>query len=92
MVIAHEAVKKEVPGANGQFKRIHFRFPPQAVEQLDRLRAEIGATSYVEVLKIALGLLDWTMEHIQKGGNIAAIYDGKEQERVVLPGISQRRR
>jgi hypothetical protein len=69
------------------FKRIHLRFPPQAVEQLEALKKEMGASSYVEVLKTALGLLHWALEHLRQGGHIAAVYKGEEKERIVLPGI-----
>jgi len=69
------------------FKRVHLRFPPQAAEQLEELKREMGASSYVEVIKTALGLLHWALEHFRQGGHIAAVYKGEERERVVLPGV-----
>ena len=74
-----------------EYKRIHFRFPPQAVEQLEELKQDIGAASYVEVLKIALGLLHWAVGHLRQGGTIEAVYDGEPKERIVLPGVHPRR-
>jgi len=72
----------------GEYKRLHVRFPPQAVEQLDQLKAELGASSYVEVIKIALGLLDWAVDRLKKGWSVEARHGESERERIVLPSIS----
>lgn len=76
---------------SSEFKRVNLRFPPQAAEQLEELKRQMGATSYVEVIKTALGFLHWALEHLRRGGHVAAVYDGEEKERVVLPGIYRRK-
>jgi len=72
-----------------QFERKHFRLPKQTLLQLDHIKNLIGAASHTETLKIAIGLLDWAATHLANGGHIAAVHDGKEVERVVLPGVSR---
>jgi hypothetical protein len=72
---------------HGTHRRVHFTFPEPALHHLDELKERIGAPSRVEVLKIALGLLHWTVDHLAEGHQITAMHSGKVEETIILPGI-----
>jgi hypothetical protein len=54
-------------------KRIQFEFPPDAVERLDRIKAETNAGSYAELVRNALRVYEWVLETEQKGFEIGVV-------------------
>lgn len=67
-------------------RRVQFILPDQTVEELDRLKKQLGASSRTEVLKIAIEVLHWAMTHRAKGEEIAAVGDDKISETIAIPG------
>jgi|Deesub1362B_J571_1020462.scaffolds.fasta_scaffold00174_42 metal-responsive CopG/Arc/MetJ family transcriptional regulator len=67
-------------------RRVQLIFPERTVEQLDRLKGELGASSRAEVLKIALDLLNWAIKHLYAGEKIAAVKGNKIAETIIIPG------
>jgi len=64
--------------------RLQFDFGHEAVKELDELKDELGVTSRVDVVKHALGLLQWAMQAGRDGWELIA-ERGNEQRVVVLP-------
>lgn len=67
-------------------KRVQFIFPDQTIEELDRLKEQMGASSRTEVLKTAIELMHWAMTRLAKGEEIAAVGDDKVLETIAIPG------
>lgn len=44
-------------------KKIQIEFSPQALEELERLKNNTDATSYAQVLRTALRIYGWCMDH-----------------------------
>ena len=64
--------------------RIQFEFSRMASWKLDKLRYFLGLRSRANVLKHALGLLQWAVEARRDGYNLL-IRRGQEQRQVILP-------
>jgi hypothetical protein len=71
--------------------RLQFDFALEAVKDLDELREALGATSRVDVVKQALGLLQWAVKSRRDGWELL-IERGDEQRVVVLPSLQQTNR
>lgn len=63
-------------------KKIQIEFSPQAMQELERLKAGTDATSYAQVLRTALRIYSWCMDHEQenrkiyaKGSNEQVVYE-----------------
>ncbi|MCK4392837.1 hypothetical protein KAX17_08015 [Candidatus Bipolaricaulota bacterium] len=67
-------------------RRVQFIFPDQTIEELDRLKEQMGASSRTEVLKTAIELMHWAMARLAKGEKIAAVGDDKISETIAIPG------
>lgn len=64
--------------------RVQLDFGPEETRKLDAVKEEMGLTSRVEVVKHALGLLEWVVERRKNGWEL--IFEkGEEQRVVVLP-------
>jgi len=70
--------------------RLQFDFSPDAVRDLDELKKEMGLTSRVDVVKHALGLLQWVVRMRQRGAELL-IEEKGEHRVVVLPLLSSSR-
>ena len=70
--------------------RLQFDFPNDAVRELDALRDALGLTSRIDVVKQALGLLQWVVEARRDGWEILS-ERGDEQRVVVLPSTRRLR-
>ena len=70
--------------------QLKVRFPREAVEAMRELKEKIGAASYVEVIKIALGLLTHCVEVLDQGGKVIIIDANGEKESIVIPSLSFR--
>ncbi len=71
--------------------RLQFDFSPLAAKDLEKLRIDLGLTSRVDVVKQALGLLQWVVQLHQGGGELITKVNGQERV-VVLPSIPNRQR
>ena len=71
--------------------RLQFDFGHEGVQELDRLKDELGLTSRVDVVKQALGLLQWAVEAKRDGWELL-IEKRDEQRVVVLPSFAGRQR
>jgi len=67
-------------------RRVQFIFPDQTIEELDRLKEQMGASSRTEVLKTAIELMHWAMARLAKGEEIAAVGDDKISETIAILG------
>jgi len=64
--------------------RLQFDFGPKAVQELDEFKNALGVSARVDVVKHALGLLQWAMQAKRDGWELLA-ERGKEHRIVVLP-------
>jgi hypothetical protein len=64
--------------------RIQLSFADQDAHFLERMRVEMNLSSREEVIKHALGILDWWWEE-RKAGSKLVIERGNEQHYVVFP-------
>lgn len=53
-------------------KKIQIEFSNNAMEELERLKAITDATSYAQVLRTALRIYSWCMDHEQQERKIYA--------------------
>ncbi len=67
-------------------RRVQFIFPSQTIEELDRLKEQMGASSRTEVLKTAIELMHWAMARLAKGEKIAAVGNDEISETIAIPG------
>ena len=58
-------------------RRIQFEFSPDAVERLDKLKAQCGATSYAELVRNALRVFEWVHNMEKDGNEIGVVKDDK---------------
>jgi len=70
--------------------QLKVRFPREAVEAMKEIKEKIGAASYVEVIKTALGLLDHCVEVLDQGGKVIIIDAKGEKESIILPSLAFR--
>ncbi len=67
--------------------RLQFDFSPEAAKDLEKLKNDMGLTSRVNVVKQALGLLQWIVEK-RKGGAVLLIEEKGKQLEVVFPTLA----
>lgn len=53
-------------------KKIQIEFSHNAMEELERLKESTDATSYAQVLRTALRIYGWCMDHQQENRKIYA--------------------
>ena len=58
-------------------KRIQFEFPQEAVDRLNRMRDQTGATSYAEVVRNALRMYEWFLDQQADNYDIGLVRDDK---------------
>ena len=68
--------------------RLQFDFTEDALNELDVLKNQTGASTRAEVIRQSLRLLQWTVEEVKKKeGTLIVERDGKQRE-VLLPFLS----
>lgn len=67
--------------------RVQFDFTPEAFEELERLKAAVGASSRAEVVRYALRILQWSIDEVHAGAEIL-VRRGGETEKVVFPFLT----
>jgi hypothetical protein len=53
-------------------KKIQIEFSPNAMQELERLKEQTDATSYAQVLRTALRIYGWCIDHQQMNRKIYA--------------------
>ncbi|MDP3792931.1 MAG: hypothetical protein Q8Q89_04370 [bacterium] len=69
--------------------RLQFDFNPKFVKGLDQMKNQMNLTSRVDVVKHALGLLQWALDTRKEGWELL-IEKADEQRIVVLPQFPKR--
>jgi hypothetical protein len=54
-------------------KRIKLEFSPDAVERLNRIKGQTGASTYAELIRDALRLYEWFVEQERDGCEIGIV-------------------
>jgi hypothetical protein len=67
--------------------RVQFDFTSEAFEELERLKAAVGASSRAEAVRYALRILQWSIDEVNSGAEIL-VRKGGETERVVFPFLT----
>lgn len=67
--------------------RVQFDFTPEAFEELERLKASVGASSRAEVVRYSLRILQWAVDEVHSGAEIL-VRRGGETEKVVFPFLT----
>ena len=70
--------------------RVQFDFTSEAFEELERLKASVGASSRAEVVRYALRILQWAIDEVDAEGEIL-VRRGGQTEKVVFPFLTPAR-
>ena len=65
--------------------RMTVDFPPQTTARLQRLKEYLESTSYIDVIRKALMLLEICVEVIKEGGRIVKIDKAGKQTEILRP-------
>lgn len=66
-------------------KLVQFLFSKKGVGVLDELEQKLQVGTRTEVIKIAISLLWWAIEHTKDGGKVAVVRDGDAREVDIAP-------
>lgn len=61
--------------------RLQFELNDEAVQYLDGLKEDLGATSRAEVLRHAMAVLRWATDKVKAGYAVRATKEGEEVEK-----------
>ncbi|MBM3753746.1 MAG: hypothetical protein FJW38_07175 [Acidobacteria bacterium] len=70
--------------------RLNFEFPEERISELKALQEETGAETMKELVNAALTTLEWLLEEVKKGNEIAAINESRQTYRVLVTPILER--
>jgi hypothetical protein len=59
----------------GDSKRIQFEFSANALDRLNRMKEQTGASSYAELVRDALRVYEWVLEQEKGGYDIGLVKD-----------------
>lgn len=71
--------------ADGESIRMTINFPPQTASRLKRLKEYLESTSYIDVIRKALMLLEVCIEVIKEGGTVVKIDKDGKQTAIGIP-------
>ncbi|TSC61975.1 MAG: hypothetical protein G01um101448_679 [Parcubacteria group bacterium Gr01-1014_48] len=54
----------------GKYHRVQLDFSEEAFEELETLKKRLSASSRAEVVRAALGVLKWAVNHSEEGNKI----------------------
>jgi hypothetical protein len=69
--------------------RVQLDFTPEAFAELDKLKADVQASSRADTVRYAMRILRWTIDQLQQGAKILVSKDGNLAE-FVFPFLPQR--
>ena len=61
--------------AKQEAHRIQFQFTPDAYERMQKLREEVGASTYAELVRNALRIYEWLHKQEQQGYSLGLVKD-----------------
>ena len=68
--------------------RIQLEFPKEKIEQLDKLKTEVGIRTWKELINNALTLLVWAVREIRAGRVIASVDENRgSYKEILLPAL-----
>jgi len=65
----------------GKYRRVQLDFSGEAFDELEALRKKLNAASRAEVIRSALGVLRWAVNHLVEGNKIKV--ERKEDKELV---------
>ena len=68
--------------------RLQFDFTGEALSELDELKGATGATNRAEVIRMALRLLQWTIEQTRDENATVLVEKNGRQREVIFPFLS----
>ncbi|MDP3772140.1 MAG: hypothetical protein Q8Q94_02040 [bacterium] len=69
-------------------QKVQFNLSQTALDSLDHLKEEIGASSRAELVRSAINLAQWIVNEMKEGNTICIEIKGGEIQKVVLPFIT----
>ncbi len=69
-------------------QKVQFNFSQTAIDSLDHLKEDVGASSRVELVRSAVNLMQWIVNEIKEGNTICLKTRDGEIQKIVLPFIA----
>lgn len=70
--------------------RLNFEFPEDRISELKALQEATGTETMKELVNAALTTLEWLLDEVKKGNEIAAINESRQTYRVLVTPILER--
>lgn len=70
--------------------RLNFEFTEERIGELKALQAETGTETMKELVNGALTTLEWLLEEMKKGNEIASVNESRQTYRVLVTPILER--
>jgi hypothetical protein len=70
--------------------RMNFEFPEDRIQDLKQLQGDTGAESMKELVNNAFTILEWAVNEIKNGNEIAAVSEKDKTYRVLVMPLLQR--
>lgn len=65
-------------------KRVQVNFDEGVMETLERLQKDLDSTTAAEVIRKAIGLLDWAVQQVEDGYCVGSFKEGMPHKEVVI--------
>jgi len=71
-------------------KLVQFRFGEKGIQTVEKLKQELSLSSRAEVIRLALNLLDWSIDCLENGYEITITKGDGKFERIRIPYLELR--
>jgi len=71
-------------------KLVQFRFGEKGIQTVEKLKRELSLSSRAEVIRLALNLLNWSIDCLENGYEITVTKGDGKFERVRIPYLELR--
>ena len=71
-------------------KLVQFRFGEKGIQTVEKLKQELSLSSRAEVIRLALNLLNWSIDCLEDGYEITVTKGDGKFERVRIPYLELR--
>ena len=71
-------------------KLVQFRFGEKGIQTVEKLKQELSLSSRAEVIRLALNLLNWSMDCLEDGYEITVTKGDGKFERIRIPYLELR--
>jgi hypothetical protein len=71
-------------------KLVQFRFGEKGIQTVEKLKQELSLSSRAEVIRLALNLLNWSIDCLENGYEITVTKGDGKFERVRIPYLELR--